>query len=124
MKRNFFKFVAVAGVLLGGSLAASASERLKVNVPFSFVMAGLEFQPGQYTVDQANNGVLTVQGEGKGAMVITTPAETGKAVPAASLSFVTDGHEYHLTGVKMLNEVNRSVNGITPQDRKLSIGSH
>jgi len=124
MKRNFFKFVAVTGVLLGGSLAASASERLKINVPFSFVMAGLEFQPGQYTVDQANNGVLTVQGEGKGAMVLTAPAESAKPVPAASLSFVTDGREYHLVGIKMDGEVSRSVSGITPQDRKLSIGSH
>ena len=79
MKRNFFQFVAVAGVLMAGSLSASAAERLRVNVPFSFVMAGLEFQPGQYTVDESNTGVLTVQGEGHGAAVLTIPAELSKA---------------------------------------------
>ena len=67
MKRNFLKMIAMTGVLLGGGLSASAAEHLRVNVPFSFVLAGLEFQPGQYTVDQSNSGVLTVVGEGRGA---------------------------------------------------------
>ena len=75
MKRNFVKWIAVAGILAGGSLAASAAENLRVNVPFSFVLAGLEFQAGQYTLEQSNSGVLTLQGEGHGAMAITVPAE-------------------------------------------------
>jgi hypothetical protein len=124
MKRNFSKFVAVAGVLLGGSLAASASERLTVKVPFSFVLAGLEFQPGQYTVDQATNGILMVQGGGRGALVMTSPAELSNANGVSSLRFVTDGREYHLVSVQIGGDVSRSVNTNTPQERKLSIGSH
>ena len=123
MKRNFFQFVAVAGVLMAGSLSASAAERLKVNVPFSFVLAGLEFQAGQYTVDESNSGVLIVQGEGRGAAVITIPAETSKSSTPASLRFVTDGKEYHLVGVQMDGETNRTVDSQTYREHKLAIGT-
>ena len=123
MKRNFFQFVAVAGVLMAGSLSASAAERLRVNVPFSFVLAGLEFQAGQYTVDESNSGVLTVQGEGRGAAVITIPAELSKSSTPASLRFVTDGKEYHLVGVQMEGEMSRAVNSPTYREHKLSIVS-
>ena len=123
MKLNFFQFVAIAGVLLGGSLTASAAERLIVNVPFSFVVAGLEFQPGQYTVDQNNSGVLTVYGEGHGAVVITTPAELSKSNAASSLRFVTDGHEYHLVGVRMDGETDRAINSPVYREHKLSIAT-
>jgi hypothetical protein len=122
MKRNFVKFVAIAGVLLGGSLAASAAERIKVNVPFSFVLAGLEFQPGQYTVNESNAGVLTVQGEGRAAMVVTVPAEVKSSAPS-SLHFVTDGRAYHLVAVQLDGEPGRAVNSTVYRDHKLSIGS-
>jgi hypothetical protein len=120
MKRNFFNLVAVAGVLLGGSLTASAAERVTVNVPFSFVVAGLEFQPGHYTVDESTSGVLTVSGGGRGAFVTTIPAEFKSSAPS-SLHFVTDGHEYHLVGVQMEGELGRAID--SPSEHKLSIGS-
>jgi hypothetical protein len=122
MKRNFFKCVAVAGVLFGGSLAASAAEHLRVNVPFSFVLAGLEFQPGQYTVDESSSGLLTVSGGGRGALVLTTPTEL-KAGAATALRFSNDGREYHLVGVQVEGEVGRSVNTSTIQERKLTMAS-
>lgn len=123
MKRNFVQFVAVAGVLMAGSLSASAAERLRVTVPFSFVLAGLEFQAGQYTVDESNSGVLTVQGEGRGAVVITVPGEVSKSGAASSLRFVTDGHEYHLVGVQMDGDSSRAVSTPTLREHKLSIAS-
>jgi hypothetical protein len=123
MKRNFLKLVAVTGVLLGGSLAASAAERLVVNVPFSFVLAGLEFQPGQYTVDEGNNGVLTVNGAGHGAVVLTTPSEFTRAGASTALRFVNDGREYHLVGVQVEGEMSHSVNTTSFMERKLSIAS-
>ena len=123
MKRNFLKTIAVAGALLAGSLSASAAEHLKVNVPFSFVMAGLEFQPGQYTVDESNTGVLTVIGEGRGAAVLTIPAELSKAGSPAALRFVTDGHEYHLVGVQVEGSPSRAVDSQTYREHKLSIAS-
>ena len=123
MKRILFNVVAVAGVLLGGSLTASAAERLRVNVPFSFVLAGLEFQPGQYTVDSSNNGVLTVQGEGHGAAVLTVPAELAKAGAATALRFTTDGHEYRLVGLQVEGEVTRTVPTSSYQEHKLAIAS-
>ncbi len=123
MKRNFLKLVAIAGVLVGGSLSASAAERLSVNVPFSFVLAGLEFQPGHYTLDQSNSGVLTVSGEGRGAVVITIPTELSKSNAASSLRFVTDGHEYHLVAVQLDSENSRAVDSSIYREHKLSIGS-
>jgi hypothetical protein len=123
MKRNFLKLVAVGGVLMGGCLSASAAEHLRVNVPFSFVLAGLEFQPGQYTVDESNSGVLTVIGEGHGAAVLTIPAEMSKPSTPASLRFVTDGHSYHLVGVQMDGTESRAVNSDTYREHKLSISA-
>ena len=123
MKLDFYKFVAVTGVLLGGSLVASAAEHMVVNVPFAFVLAGLEFQPGQYSVDQNSNGVLTVSGGGRGALVLTTPAELTKAGASSAVRFSTDGHEYHLVGVQVEGEMSRSVNGIVPPVRKLTMAS-
>jgi hypothetical protein len=121
MKRNFLKLVAVAGVLVGGSLTASAAERISVKVPFSFVLAGLEFQPGHYTVDQSESGVLTVSGEGRGAFVTSIPAEFSKSTAASSLRFINDGHEYHLVGVQMEGESSRSIG--SPSEHKLSLAS-
>jgi hypothetical protein len=123
MKRNLYKLVAVAGVLLGGSLAASAAERLVVDVPFSFVLAGIEFQPGHYMVDEANNGVLTVSGAGHGALVLTTPVELARSGAASALRFVNDGRDYHLVGVQVEGEVGRSVNATSYLGRKLSMGT-
>jgi hypothetical protein len=123
MKRNFFQFIAVAGVLLAGSLSASAAEHLRVNVPFSFVLAGLEFQPGKYTVEESNNGILTVMGEGRGAAVLTIPADLTKTSAPSSLRFVTDGHEYHLVGVQMDSETSRAVESETYREHRLSITS-
>jgi hypothetical protein len=123
MKRNFVQLVALAGVLFGGSLSASAAEHLRVHVPFSFVLAGLEFQPGQYTVEANNSGVLLVTGEGRGAAVLTIPGDTSKASTPASLRFVTDGKEYHLVGVQMDGETNRTVDSQTYREHKLAIGT-
>ena len=109
MKRNLVQFVAVAGVLLGGGVTASAAERLRVNVPFAFVLAGLEFQAGQYTVNSSDNGVLMVQGAGHGAAVLTIPAEQSKSGAGTALRFTTDGHEYRLVGLQVEGEVSRTV---------------
>jgi hypothetical protein len=124
MKLNFVKFVAIAGVLAGGSLTASAAEHIRVNVPFSFVVAGLQFQPGQYTLDENTvNGVITVQGGGRGAAVLTVPGESAKAGSGTSLRFVTDGKAYHLVSVQVEGETARAVNGPTYQEHKLAIAS-
>jgi len=123
MKRNFLKLVAIAGVLVGGSLSASAAERLSVNVPFSFVLAGLEFQPGHYTIDESSSGLLTVTGEGRGAVVVTIPTELSKSNAVSSVRFVTDGHEYHLVAVQLDSENSRAVDSQVYREHKLSIGS-
>lgn len=123
MKRNFLKMIAITGVLLGAGLSASAAEHLRVNVPFTFVLAGLEFQPGQYTVNESNNGVLTVTGEGRGAMVMTIPAEMKGSAPTGALHFVKDGPEYHLVGVQTSGDQSRAVDSQTYREHRLSIAS-
>ena len=96
---------------------------LLIAFPFSFVLAGLEFQPGMYTVDESNNCVLTVIGRSGGAAVITLPAETSKASAPNSLRFVTDGHEYHLVGVQIEGETSRAIDSPSYREHKLSMGT-
>jgi len=37
---------------------ASSSQALQVHVPFSFMLAGEEFAPGNYRVQQNDNGLI------------------------------------------------------------------
>ena len=100
MKRKTFKAIALASVLgiAGAALPASASEVLRVKVPFPFVLAGQEFSAGQYRVDQSDSGLIIVQGEGHAVAVLSIPADlpngpthprsTSRRVTAANIWWV------------------------------------
>ncbi len=61
--------IGVLTALAFGAFSASANESyMRVKVPFSFVVAGQQFAPGDYTISQNEAGVILVQGAGKGAV--------------------------------------------------------
>ncbi len=51
------------------------SPDLQVHVPFAFMVGTQQFAAGDYRVQQADSGVLFVQGEGKAVAAITLPAD-------------------------------------------------
>jgi regulator of RNase E activity RraA len=71
----FRTIFALSGFVLPSIVSASSSSQiLQVHVPFSFVMAGQEFNPGDYRVQQNDNGIVFIQGNGKAAMALSAPA--------------------------------------------------
>ncbi len=124
MKRKLFKSLAFTGVVMGMALTASAEEHLRVNVPFSFVLAGKQFAAGQYTVNENNNGVVIVQGAGQAAAVVTTPAEYPKSGSPTGLRFTSaNNREYYLVAVQVEGETSRAIPASSYQLHKLTIAS-
>lgn len=102
--------------------AASYSQTLQVHVPFSFMVGAQQFAAGDYRVNQADNGVIYVQGEGKAAAAISFPAET-KAGALSSLRFTTTQQHEYLTGVQVQGESSRSLVLPTDDQRKVTLTS-
>ena len=124
MKRKTFKAIALASVLgiAGAALPASASEVLRVKVPFPFVLAGQEFSAGQYRVDQSDSGLIIVQGEGRAVAVLSIPADLPKRPDTSSLHFTTsDSREYG--GCTIEGEGVRAIPRNGFQERKLTVAS-
>jgi hypothetical protein len=123
MKLNLFKTFTLAGAFLvsGAAFSASAGQRLHVNVPFSFVLAGQEFAPGQYRIDQSDNGLITVQGEGRAAVVLSVPSDSKKTTDISGLSFTSSQDREYLVGVHVEGERARAIP--VTAERKLSITS-
>jgi hypothetical protein len=100
--KKLCKFVGLLGALaLAATIvsAESATDSLRVNVPFSFVIAGKLFPAGQYTVQETDAGLILVQGEGKSAAALTIPGNPMKAGAVPALHFTaSNGHE-HLVSV-------------------------
>jgi hypothetical protein len=125
MKRKTFKAIALASVLgmAGAALPASASEVLRVKVPFPFVLAGQEFSAGQYRVDQSDNGLIIVQGEGRAVAVLSIPADLPKRPDTSSLHFTTSDSREYLVGVQVEGEGTRAIPRSGFQERKLAVAS-
>lgn len=107
---KMFKTFGTFSVLALANLASAAtpSHNLRVNVPFSFVVAGREFQPGSYEVSQSDTGMITVQGGGESAVVLSTPG-VAKASDATALRFTSSNSREYLTGFVVTGETVRSV---------------
>jgi hypothetical protein len=124
MKLNLFKTITLAGALVtsGAAFSASASENLRVTVPFSFVLAGQEFSAGKYRVQQRDNGLIIVQGEGRAAAVLGRPTDDPKH-PSTALVFSSgDSHEY-LVGVQVEGAPSLSIPQTAYQQRKLTVAT-
>ena len=107
------------------SSAAFANESsMRVSVPFAFVVAGQQFGPGEYVVTQNDVGLITVQGAGKGAMVISSPAAAAIATGGSSLVFTNSKAQLNLTTVAEEGEATRSIPVRHVEQRTLTMSSH
>jgi hypothetical protein len=125
MKLRTFKTIALASALAiaGAALPASASQVLRVKVPFSFVLAGQEFSAGQYKVDQSDSGLIFVQGEGRAVAVLSIPSDLTKPSDTSSLHFAKSESRTYLVGVQVEGEGSRAIPRVTYQERKLTVAS-
>jgi hypothetical protein len=125
MKLRTFKTIALASALgiAGAALPASASQVLRVKVPFSFVLAGQEFSAGQYRVDQSDNGLIIVQGEGRAVAVLSIPSDLAKPSDTSSLRFSKSESRAYLVGVQVEGEGTRAIPRTGYQERKLTVAS-
>ncbi len=115
--------VLAALAFAGAAGAADYSHYLRVNVPFSFVVAGQQFAAGQYNVKEMGNGIITVQGQGKAAAVLSTPSQMAKPGETSRLSFTSDESREYLSGVSVEGEVSRAVPMPNTTERKLTLAS-
>ena len=107
---KMFKTIRILGVLASaGAAYAADSHHIHANVPFAFVVAGQQFAPGAYNVTETSTGVLTVQGEGKAAVVISTPLDLSKPGDSSTLSFRNTNSRVYLSGVSIEGQGTRSV---------------
>lgn len=118
------KLIMIAGLLgaatLGsGALSAATVETLRFTAPFSFVFAGQEFASGEYNLHEAENGVVLVQGSGKGAAALSVPEGFTKIGAATGVRFQKSEDRRYLVGVQVEGETSRSVPMIVGQERKL-----
>jgi hypothetical protein len=125
MKRTLFQALTLATVLAGsGALSSlSASEKLTVDVPFSFVVGSKEFAAGHYRVAENNDGTIYVQGEGQGAAVLSVPADVVRAGAATGLRFTANQSREYLTGVQVEGESSRTIPVKAFTDHKVTVSS-
>lgn len=114
--------VGLLGALASGSLleASDYSHSMRVNVPFSFVVAGQQFQAGEYDVRETTNGVITFQGAGKAIAVISSPLATPKWGEPAALRF-SNTADREVVSVVLEGEGRRAVPVHNGQARKLDL---
>jgi hypothetical protein len=122
---KIFKTIGVFGALALGafSSAASAAEYMRVNVPFAFVVGSQQFAAGEYVIKQTDTGVIFVQGGGKGAMVLSTPAAPASATGNSSLRFTNADQQLHLTTVEQQGVETRSIPVHAVEQRTLMMSS-
>jgi hypothetical protein len=101
--------------------AAPVGNGMRVHVPFTFVLAGQEFAPGDYMVSQTESGVVLVRGSDRGAFALSYPAS---APPDANpgLRFTKSGEKEYLVGVQN-QDLTRSIPIHVSDQRKLTFKS-
>ncbi len=126
MKTNILKMAGLVSALGAASYAsaAEAAYYLHVNVPFAFVVAGQQFAAGEYDIKETNTGIITVQGAGGAAEVLSTPLEAAKEGEHSRLRFTTTESGAHLVSVSVEGEGTRSVPAHLGQERKLALATH
>jgi hypothetical protein len=101
--------------------AASSTQTLLVHVPFSFVMAGKEFAPGNYSVEQNASGLILLRGATQAALSLSIPASVAKPGEAPALRFASSNDREYLVGVK--GEIDRVIPLPTAEERKITVSS-
>ena len=91
MQLNVCKYAAMPFLALAVTAAPALAEGLgiiRVTIPFQFIAGKTTFPAGDYRITQgSNSGVLTINGEKGGAMVMTTTGEKISDTKESALSF-------------------------------------
>ena len=104
MKRQLLTLVGVLTLVLGASSAFGQTIRVKVNVPFDFIVTGKTLPAGSYAVRfDAGRSVLSVQSVDSRETTMFLASETEKFEPAeqTKLVFRQYGNRYFLRQVWM-----------------------
>ena len=119
---KMFKTLRLASVLAlaGMANAADYNHALHVNVPFAFAVAGQQFSPGDYEVKESDNGIITIQGEGNAAMVISRPLASAKQNEESGLLFTKSGNR-DLLSIAVEGEGSRSIPVHSVIERELAL---
>lgn len=105
----FHKVLFTSALVVPGLVnAASTSRMLQVHVPFAFMVGSQAFGAGDYRVQQTENGVIYVQGQGKAAVAISSPSE-GKLANSSTLRFTSSQQHEYLVGVQAEGEPPRAI---------------
>ncbi len=108
---KMFKTLVAIGVLCsaGSAFGAEQTHLLRVNVPFAFVVEGEQFAAGNYDVSQTESGIVTVQGQGKAVMLLSTPKEAARSGEVSGLRFTNSASHSYLSAVSVEGEGTRAV---------------
>jgi len=122
---KILKTVGLLGALALGALSpvVSAADYMHVEVPFAFVVAGQQFGAGEYVISQNESGLILVQGGGKGAMVISTPAAPASVSGGSTLRFTNSQEQLHLTTVTQEGVESRSIPMHAVEQRTVTMSS-
>jgi hypothetical protein len=119
---KLFKSFVFCGMLTLGSLAHAATslETLHARVPFAFMLAGREFSPGDYEIQENSDGTIFVSGNGKAAAALSYLSGLHELGAAPRLTFTTDGAKAYLMSVEG-EEVIRSIPVRMHEERRLTL---
>jgi hypothetical protein len=76
--------------------AQTSSHAMSVDVPFSFEMGTKHFEPGTYTVDTPEWGVVEIRGNRTGGFALAQEEHSIKPTKTAKLVFDRYGDRYYL----------------------------
>ncbi|MBV9759188.1 MAG: hypothetical protein JO340_01375 [Acidobacteriaceae bacterium] len=101
------------------SPAAVIADSMRVHVPFAFVLAGQDFAPGDYVVQETDSGIVTVQGSGKAALALSFPLASAPGI-APGLRFARSDRKAYLVGIQR-DEMSRAIPYRAPVQHRLTI---
>lgn len=111
---KMFKTMAIAGALAVTSLvpAFAQADSMRVTVPFAFTVGTQKMAAGEYDVQsEVVNGLVLIQGEGRGIAVLTSPFGAPSPNAKANLVFENTEEGPRLVRVQLEGEPSRSVAG-------------
>jgi hypothetical protein len=109
---KMFKTMLMTGALAVTSMvpAFAQSDSMRVNVPFAFLVGTQKMPAGEYAVQsQTPNGLVILQGEGRGAAVVTSPFGPYDPNGKPNLVFLKTEDGPVLARVQLQGEPSRSV---------------
>jgi hypothetical protein len=69
---------------------------MSVNVPFGFDIGSKHFEPGTYTIRNANAGIIEIRGAATGALAMTQDEQSYRPTKTAKVVFDRYGDRYFL----------------------------